>query len=198
MRFARRRGARDLDSRYGITKRYILSVSEQLPHKNLVGLIEAFAIFREKHGNEYQLVIAGRAHSDYPEPHRKVWELSLSDVVVFTGHLPDDQLGPIYGSATMLVFPSLYEGFGLPILEAMVQGTPVIASNQASLPEIVGDAGVLVDPRHPQDIAAAMEKVIADPRRSEKLREKGLKRVKDFTWERTARTTLDIYRSLYH
>jgi len=183
--------------KYGVRGRYILSISEQLPHKNLVRLIEAFFLFRKKHRNAYQLVVAGRAHSDYIEPQRKVKELALDETVIFPGHLSNDELGLMYRSADLFVFPSLYEGFGLPVLEAMAHGIPVIASRRASLPEVVGEAGILVDPYDPGDIARAIEKVLTEPGTAEKYTELGLERAKKFTWENTARSTVDIYRKLY-
>jgi len=103
----------------------------------------------------------------------------------------------MYRSADLFVFPSLYEGFGLPVLEAMAHGIPVIASRRASLPEVVGEAGILVDPYDPGDIARAIEKVLTEPGTAEKYTELGLERAKKFTWENTARSTVDIYRKLY-
>jgi glycosyltransferase involved in cell wall biosynthesis len=190
--------SRTMLRKYGVGGRYILSVSEQLPHKNLVRLIEAFHLFCEKNRNEYQLVIAGRAHRDYIEPQRKVKELALEETVVFTGHIANDEISSMYRSADLFVFPSLYEGFGLPVLEAMAHGVPVIVSRQASLPEVVGQAGILVDPCDPGEIARAIEKVLTDPGIAAKFTELGLERVKKFTWEDTARGTVDIYRELHH
>ncbi len=183
--------------KYGIKGKFILFVGAKLPHKNLIRLIEAFNIFRKKREGMYQLVIAGRSYSNYIKPFDKVKELALAEKVVFTEHLLNDELELMYQTAELLVFPSLYEGFGLPALEAMMNGTPVIAAGCASLPEIVGDAGILVDPLNTRDIAAAIEQVVTNPKISEKLCKMGIERVKNFTWEKTARQTLDVYNEVY-
>jgi len=125
-----------------------------------------------------------------------VSELGLGDRVHFAGYVHDADLPALYGGADLFVFPSLYEGFGLPPLEAMACGTPVVCSNAASLPEVVGDAAVTVDPYDVDALAEAMQRVLADRDLREDLRARGLARARQFTWERTARETLAVYREV--
>jgi len=117
--------------------------------------------------------------------------------VVFTGYVSQEKLPCLYRNADLFVFPSLYEGFGLPVLEAMACGTPVITSNTSSLPEVAGDAAVLVDPYSVEDIADAMERVLTDPDLRTELSRKGKERAKQFTWEKCARETLKVYEEVY-
>lgn len=183
--------------KYKVKGRFILFVGEKRPHKNLVHLIEAFDIFNKRTKGAYQLVAVGKSYANYSEPLDKVKDLSLAKSVIFTEYISNDELRLFYQTADVLVLPSLYEGFGLPVLEAMNYGTPVIASNLTSLPEIVGEAGILVHPFNIQEIAAALEKVITNDNISEELKRKGIERAKSFTWEKTARQTLEIYREVY-
>ncbi|UCE17747.1 MAG: glycosyltransferase family 4 protein [Gemmatimonadota bacterium] len=183
--------------KYGIKGKVILFVGAQLPHKNLIRLIEAFDIFQKSIGGMFQLVIAGRSYSSYSKPLDKVQELALEEKVIFTEHLRDDELKIIYRTAEVFVMPSLYEGFGLPVLEAMNNGVPVIASNLSSLPEIVGEAGILVNPFHTQEIAAALEKIVTDNTTFRELKVKGVERAGNFTWETAAQQTLETYREVY-
>jgi glycosyltransferase involved in cell wall biosynthesis len=123
----------------------------------------------------------------------KVAQLGLQEQVTFTGYVPDEDLPALYNAAELFVFPSLYEGFGLPVLEAMACGAPVVTSNTSSLPEVAGDAAILVDPYDVNAIAQAMRQVLEDPALAEALRQKGLERAKLFTWEKTARQTIAVY-----
>ena len=120
----------------------------------------------------------------------------MENVVRFLGPVPEADLPALYAGAAVFVFPSLYEGFGLPVLEAMACGTPVITSNTSSLPEVVGEAGILIDPRDVRALAEAVERVLADERLRAELRAKGVERARQFTWEKTARETLAVYRSV--
>ena len=118
------------------------------------------------------------------------------DRIIITGYVPDEDLSAIYSGATAFVFPSLYEGFGLPILEAMQCGTPVISSNSTSLPEVVGDAGILVDPKDQDQLCQAMLDILNDDTLRETLKQKGLERAKQFSWEKCANETVEIYKKI--
>jgi glycosyltransferase involved in cell wall biosynthesis len=172
-------------SQYGLQKgRYIFCVGNQTPNKNLSAAIRAF----QQLGDEtLQLVIVGA-------PSTTVFgdvDLTEQPRVVRTGYISDGQLRALYENAAMLCFPSRYEGFGIPVLEAMTLGCPVVASNTSSLPEVAGEAALLVDPDQPQLIAAAMQKLLDAPSLTQNLRAKGLERAKDFTWRRSAQILSD-------
>jgi glycosyltransferase involved in cell wall biosynthesis len=164
----------------------LLSLSAKRPHKNLAALLEALALIDERP----IVVIAGYATDYERELRERARELGLEDDVRWPGWLEPDELEGLWALTEGFVFPSLYEGFGLPVLEAMARGVPVACSNASSLPEIVGSAAVLFDPRDPRAIAAAIGRL---PAEAPRLRGAGLERAREFTWERTARATLDVY-----
>jgi len=180
---------------YGIDGDYILSVGAIQPRKNLSRLIAAYSRLRRARaeGNLPKLVLVGKCAWLYDETLRSIKELQVSDSVVLTGYVPESDLPALYSGALAFVYPSYFEGFGLPPLEAMQCGTSVIVGDKTSLPEVVGDAGVLVDPFDVDDIAAAIEKVISDSNFRRQLRVKGLERAKLFNWQKTARQTLAVY-----
>ena len=184
--------ARKVLARYGILGEYFLFAGANRPHKNLVRLVRAFSRIADDLP-DHVLVIIGSRYSGYTEPQETVTKVGLQDRVRFLGHIPDEELVHFYVSAVSFVFPSLYEGFGLPILEAMACGTPVISSNVTSMPEIAGDAAILVDPMDVADLAEAMRTVALDSKLRQTLIEKGMRRAKDFSWERTARRVLAVY-----
>ncbi len=180
---------------YGIQGDYILSVGSIQPRKNLTRLLQAYALLRaaEPAGKLPQLVIVGKHAWLYAETVRAVNELGLANHVVLTGYIPDEDLPPLYSGAVGFVYPSYFEGFGLPPLEAMKCGTPVIVGNRTSLPEVVGDAAILVDPFSTEEIERAMSRLINDASLRSSLRAKGLERAKLFDWRETARQTLSVY-----
>jgi len=184
-----------VQARYGLPERYILSVGTIEPRKNLTTLLEAYRTLRAQ-GSELKLVIVGKKGWLYEGFFRRLRELGLEGEVVLPGFVLDGDLPALYSAAELFVFPSLYEGFGLPPLEAMACGTPVIASNASSLPEVVGEAGVLIDPRDVSGLAEAMRRVLTDERLREEMQIKGLERAKQFTWGRAAAMTLEVYHSL--
>ena len=139
------------------------------------------------------LVIAGKAQWRESEIFQAVRDRGLEDAVIFPGYVDDADLPALYSAATVFVYPSLYEGFGLPPLEAMACGTPVIASNAASLPEVVGDAALTVNPMDTDALARALLAVLATPTLQENLRQSGLQRAAQFSWDRCAATTLAVY-----
>jgi alpha-1,3-rhamnosyl/mannosyltransferase len=140
------------------------------------------------------LVIAGHWDERYPEAKRLTEELGLKDQVLFIGPVADPDLPALYSGASLFVFPSLYEGFGLPVVEAMACSLPVICSNVSSLPEVAGEAALLVDPLDVQSLAAAMHTVMTDEALKEGMRGKGLVQAGKFSWERTAQETIKVYR----
>ena len=182
-------------ARYGLPPRYVLAVGTLEPRKNLTALLEAFARLRRGGavGPELRLVLAG-ARGWLDEPiFRTVRALGLEAAVHFPGFIDDDDLPAVYSGAALFVFPSLYEGFGLPPLEAMACGVPVVTSNVSSMPEVAGDAALLVDPRDVDGLAAAIVRVLRDEELRDRLRGAGVARARRFSWEATARQTLDAY-----
>ncbi|MBI4607400.1 MAG: glycosyltransferase family 4 protein [Candidatus Rokubacteria bacterium] len=171
--------------------RYILYVGNLLPHKNLARLIAAFS--RLGASIPHRLVIAGRKDPRYfPGLSAVAERLGIGQRVVFLDYMDDQELPALYAGADVFVFPSLYEGFGLPPLEAMACGTPVVTSNVSALPEVVGNAALLVDPLDVEALAQALAEVLENPARHDRLRALGLRQVYSFTWDRCARRLLDI------
>ena len=185
--------------RYQIEHPFLLYAGNIRRHKNVPRLVEAFAVLREQLSshpeyNGLRLVIIGDTISQYPAVRQAVIRSKMEHVVRFLGFVPFETLRCFYQSAAAFVFPSRYEGFGLPPLEAMACGTPVVTSNVSSLPEVVGDAAVLVNPENVFDIARGLRDVLLDQSLRESLIEKGRAQAGRFSWERTARQVLDIYR----
>jgi glycosyltransferase involved in cell wall biosynthesis len=177
---------------YGLGEKYVLAVGNVQPRKNLPRLVEAFgSIVGELDGVE--LVIAGRSAWRGSEVEATVERAGVGGRVRFVGYVPDTDLPALYAGAAVFCYPSLYEGFGLPPLEAMQCGTPTVTSNAASLPEVVGDAALTVDPLSVREIAAALHRLLVDEDSRREYREKGLERARLFTWERTARMTREVY-----
>lgn len=185
-----------IKQKYGIDGEYILSVGAIQPRKNLPRLLEAYSFLRLSQPDVKlpRLVLVGKSAWLYDETLRKIRELGLVDSVTLTGYVPEGDLPALYSGTSCFVYPSYYEGFGLPPLEAMKCGAPVIVGNQTSLPEVVGDAAMLVDPFEVGSIAAAISKVISDPGLRGALRTAGLERAKLFDWRETARKTLAVYK----
>src|SRR5258705_8975880 len=179
--------------RFQLDHGFVLYAGTIKPHKNLVRLIEAFAELRKGEFEELKLLIIGDEISKLPALRRAVHSHKLHKHVRFLGFLPDDTLAALYRLAAVFVFPSLYEGFGLPPLEAMASGTPVVTSNVSSLPEVAGDAAMLVGPYDVASIVAGMRRVLSDPALADEMRRKGLIRARDFSWERSVARTHDIY-----
>lgn len=180
--------------KYKIREDFILNVGTLEPRKNLGRLIEAYDRSRAK--KDFLLVLAGGKGWKYKHIFRLVKQLKLEDRVVFCGYVPDSDLPELYNSASLFVYPSIYEGFGLPPLEAMACGIPVIVSHTTSLPEVVGDAGVYVNPFDIEQISFSIDGVLSDGKLLQTLRKQGLKRARLFSWEKTARETLRLYQQL--
>lgn len=193
-------GERNIDktetvrARYGLPENYILYVGTIQPRKNIISLIEAYNLLRQRREVAPKLVIVGRKGWLYDSLFERIKALGLSDEIIFTGFVPDEELPSIYDGAIIFAYLSLFEGFGLPPLEAMACGVPVIASNTTSIPEVVGDAALTVTPTDINSIVNAMETILESPELAERLKTKGLERVKLFSWEKCAQETLDIYK----
>jgi glycosyltransferase involved in cell wall biosynthesis len=173
----------------------VLTVGTLQPRKNHGVLVEAFATLAA--ASDAVLVIAGEEGWAYGEVKRQAADLGLEGQVRFVGFVPDDDLPALYRLADVFVYPSLYEGFGLPVLEAMASGLPVVTSNRSSMPEITGpDAGLLIDPTDADEIAHAILSLLGDSQLAPALRERGLERAKAFTWERTAQAVWGVYDKL--
>ncbi len=185
----------EVAKKYSITKEFLLYTGVWRGHKNLVNLIRAFALIREgTEGFDLQLVITGEEDPYYPEVKRTVKELGLEHYVVYTGMVPEKELIALYQTAKAYVFPSLYEGFGLPPLEAMRCGTPVVASKSSCIPEICGEPNALFfDPYDPEDIANVVRRVLLDEGLQKELRECGLRHSLKFSWQDMAEKTLKVY-----
>jgi glycosyltransferase involved in cell wall biosynthesis len=172
-------------------RRVVLSLSAKRPHKNLLALIGALARIRSE--DRPVLVLPGYPTAHEAELRSRAHELGVDDDVRFPAWVSADELEGLWAIAEAFVFPSLYEGFGLPVLEAMARGVPVACSNASSLPEVAGDAALLFDPRDESAIVGALERLLSDQALADRLRALGSERVREFTWERTARLTLDSY-----
>lgn len=175
--------------RYGISGPYVLFLGTLQPRKNLVRLVEAFA---QVETGEARLVIAGQRGWMAGELFRRVESLGLTGRVLFPGYVASEDVPALLAGATLFAFPSLYEGFGLPVLEAMACGTPVICSNAASLPEVAGDAALLVDPRDTAALTWALQRLLGDETLRRELSARGLERARRFSWDSCARQVAEV------
>jgi glycosyltransferase involved in cell wall biosynthesis len=182
-----------LRQKYRLPDRYVLSVGSLEPGKNRARLFLAYARLRAEGLDDCPLVVVGQPAWRYERDVELTGGLGLRDLVRYLGYVPSEDLPGLYSGATLFAFPSLYEGFGLPVLEAMACGTPVVASSTSAIPEVAGDAALLIDPRDADAIAEAMSRLLADEVLLGQLRARGLERASRFSWERTARDTLSVY-----
>jgi glycosyltransferase involved in cell wall biosynthesis len=187
--------------RYQVSYPFVLYAGRISPHKNLVRIIEAFSALRaelEKDDKfpDLKLIIIGDELSKNPDLRRTVIKSGVQNDVRFLGFVPVDVLRIFYDLAKVFVFPSLYEGFGLPPLEAMVHGTPVVTSNTSSLPEVVGNAAVLVNPENVFEIMRALHRVLVDQSLREKMKRRSLEQSRRFSWETSARRVLEVYQEV--
>lgn len=180
-------------TRYRLPARFVLGLGTLQPRKNFERLIEAYALIRRQIDTEMKLVIAGSPGWMYEGIFEKTRELDLQEAVCFPGYVADEDLPALYTLAELFVFPSLYEGFGLPPLEAMACGTPVITADVSSLPEVVGDAAWMVDPLDVGALADAMQRVLSDTALRRQMVARGLLQARRFTWEQAAKQLHDIY-----
>lgn len=184
--------AREVLKKYNLPADYILYVGNHEPRKNLAGLINAYAASHSR--ARYSLVIAGKKDPRRAKTYELISSLSLNGKVVLAGYVPPEDLPALYTAAGLFVFPSFYEGFGLPPLEAMACGTPVVCSNTSSLPEIVGDAAVTVDPHNTEALTRAIDRALTDNDLAAELVRRGFRQAKRTTPADTANETIDVYR----
>ncbi|OQY79487.1 MAG: hypothetical protein B6D41_22585 [Chloroflexi bacterium UTCFX4] len=183
-------------SKYGVEGDFILFVSTIEPRKNLPTLLAAYSKLLDSYHSAARLLIAGAKGWLTAEVDQAIEKYNLRNKVCFLGGVPADELKYLYNAARVFALPSLYEGFGLPPLEAMASGTPVIVSNVSSLPEVVGDAGLLIDPNDVEGWTVALHRVLTENELHAELSAKGLKRASKFSWERAARETLKVYKKV--
>ena len=183
----------EIFERFQLDKPYFLYLGELRPHKNVGRVIQAFIQFKAQvaPGADIRLIVAGKPHKSFEMP-----AAARRDDIIFTGYVKDDDAYTLYSNALAYCLPSLYEGFGLPILEAMKCGCPVITSDFSSTAEVAGNAGVLVDPLSVDAIAGAFDRIYSDEPFRKKLVEKGYEREKEFSWAKAAEETLGIYKEI--
>jgi glycosyltransferase involved in cell wall biosynthesis len=185
-------------ARYGLSEQFVLYLGANDLRKNLNRLIRAYADLPAPLRERFQLVVAGRQwphdHPLYPDPRLAVEELGIRDRVVFTGGIPEEEKATLLSAATVFAFPSLYEGFGLPVLEAMACGTPVLTANTSSLPEVAGEAALMVDPTSVEEIAGGLAALLESPERRAQLAALGPERARGYRWSEVAERTVAVYR----
>ncbi len=179
----------------GISGVYLLYVGNAYPHKNIEGLLKAFSWLVARN-SDLKLVLVGKDDYFFTRLKNLVKSMNLQDKVVFPGYVDDNLLAALYQRATVFVFPSFYEGFGLPPLEAMSYGLPVVSSNSSCLPEVLGDAALYFNPYDIKDMAGKISSLLADKEKAKELVQKGYHRLQDFSWQKMAQATLELYCSL--
>jgi glycosyltransferase involved in cell wall biosynthesis len=178
----------------GLPSRFILYLGTLEPRKNVPQIVRAYAALRSDDlSRHYKLVIAGAKGWGYDEVFAAVEQNDLKDDVMFAGYVPAEELPLWYNAAELFVYPSLFEGFGLPVLEALACGTPAITSNVSSLPEVAGDAALTITPTDTRALSEAMIRVLRDAALRAQLRERGLRQAAQFSWQRTAQQTAQVY-----
>lgn len=188
----------DIKKGYGILGKYILFLGTLEPRKNLSRLLEAFARFKKDYKNnfDYQLVVAGKKGWLTEEYFQQAEDFGIAEDVVFTGYVGGDELKPLYSNAEFFVMPSLWEGFGQTIVEAMACGAPCLVSKVSSIPEVAGGAALFVDPQDTEGIAKGMAELVGNKELREKLSASGREQAKKFSWEKCARETLEVYKNV--
>lgn len=187
--------------KYTLPENYILYMGTLEPRKNIESIIEAFSLFKKENtpsSKNIKLVIAGKKGWLFESIFNLVHKLNIKDDVIFTDYIAENDKSIIYNMASLFIFPSLYEGFGIPVLEAMASSVPVITSSVSSLPEVAGDAAILVAPKDIQSIAKYIGEILGNEELNKNLVEKGHKQAKKFTWESSAEKLVNIYRNLYN
>ena len=180
--------------KFGIRDPYILFVGKLVAQKNIGRLLEAYDLFRKRNGDDIKLVLAGRTYAGLnSEFDSTMARLNLGDSLVQLGHVNNYDLPALYAAAKMFAFPTRYEGFGIPILEAMSCGVPVLTSTTSCVPEVAGDAAILIDPYSVEAIADGMEQICNDSELQADLRRRGVERASEFNWKKAAEQTLNVY-----
>ena len=181
----------------GLPANYFLYTGNMKPYKNINLMISALAILKNKGVLKHKLLMAGRKDRFFPIVYKEVKDKNLSDDVVFLDYVSDEELPLLIKCADIFIFPSLYEGFGLPALEAMSLGVPTIVSNTSSLPEVVSDGAIIIDSHDPQDLAQAVVSLLKDEDLRKNLSKRGIERSKVFSWRKAAEETLEVYLKVY-
>ncbi|KYH34949.1 mannosylfructose-phosphate synthase [Clostridium tepidiprofundi DSM 19306] len=181
---------------HGISEDYILYIGGFSPRKNILGLLDAFNILKHKYKSQIKLIIAGKKGKSYYIYKKRVEKLHLENDVIFTGFIPMKHIPYLYNASKLFVYPSFYEGFGLPPLEAMACGIPVIASNTTSIPEILKDSALYIDPYNIDDMYKKIYRALVDNKLRSELIKKGFKRVSELSWKKTAVETLNAYKKI--
>jgi len=183
--------------KYGITQPYFFFISTIQPRKNVLGLLEAFALLREEEvGQDISLVLAGGHGYKFEEVEAAIRKFGLEDTVKVLGRVPDEDVPALFSGAVASVYPSFVEGFGLPVLESMACGTPVVCSDTGALPEVGGDAAVYIDPYDVESIAQGLQRILVDEDLRTQFVEKGHERVQQFSWEKTARQIMQVFEEM--
>ena len=187
----------EFKARYRLTSKFMLYPAATWPHKNHINLVRAYKIMKERFRLEDKLVFTGIKKQNHSAVAKEIERLGLKEDIIHIGYLPYEDLPLLYNAASLLVFPSLFEGFGIPVVEAMAVGLPVACSNATSLPEVVGDAAILFDPEDPEDMAERVAALLNDEVLKNTLVQKGFARASIFTWEQTALKTKKVYEDVY-
>lgn len=183
--------------KYELGSDIILYLGGFSPRKNVKSILVAFSMIYKNLSKDYKVVIIGSSRDDHQFLNKLAQSLGIGDKIIFTGFVPYDDLPCFYNASDLFVYPSLYEGFGLPVLEAMCCGTPVITSNVSSIPEVAGDAALLINPFDTEELAKAMEKVLEDNNVKADLISRGFERISNFNWKKTAFETLKFYENIF-
>jgi glycosyltransferase involved in cell wall biosynthesis len=186
----------DFKRKKGLPDDFILFLGDLDKRKNLAMLIDAFYLFKKEFNMKVKLVIAGRHGNSFSELLSLIERKNLSKDVLLTGYFSSEEVPLLYSSAKIFVYPSLYEGFGFPVLESFACGTPVIASSSSSIPEVAGNAALLLSPFKPSPWASAIKELFSDREKREELIKKGLERAREFSWDKTARQVLAVYQEM--
>jgi glycosyltransferase involved in cell wall biosynthesis len=179
-----------------LTQPYLLYIGQWRPHKGIIEAVKAFELVKKKLP-QLKLVIGGKPNPDFPDITQIIEDSSVKKDIILPGFIADKDLVDYYNGAMAFLFPSFYEGFGLPPLEAMACGTPVIASNRSCLPEILGQAADLIDPKKTNQFAQAIINMVNDQARQEHFRQLGFRQAKQYSWKKMAEETLAVYRSIF-
>jgi len=181
---------------YALPDKYLLYVGTLEPRKNIIGLLKAYSALDRSLRDAYKLVIVGKKGWHYADVYKYVEEHGLNDRVVFAGYVAEEVLPFVYNGASLFIYPSFYEGFGIPVLEALKCGLPVITSNLSSMPEIAGQAAILIDPNRSEEIAGAIARVLGDEKYAGEMRRLSLAQARNFSWQKCAAETMAVYREV--
>lgn len=187
----------EIKNKYNLPEEYILYFGTLEPRKNIETIIDAFSTYKNKYNTDIKLVIAGGKGWRYESIFTQMQRLNIEQEVIFTGYVEEEDKTGIYQMASLFLFPSLYEGFGMPVIEAMAAGVPVITSNTSSLPEAAGDAAILVSPPDSAKIAKHIQEILNDDELRQSMIQKGLEQSKKFNWDTSVDKLCDIYRQVY-